>query len=139
MSVFRLKGTAGPVTNETWKLDKQVIIGSDPESEIHVESEAIASRHAELTVGEDQIELKLIAQGGELFLNGIQVNQALLSSGDEIRIGGCRWMLQAPGLRPQKVLTEDAVRQRIRWLPWVVVATVAGLGLAAWWLGYLPF
>lgn len=139
MSTYRLKGTAGPVTNRSWPLENRAIIGGDAGATIHLDSETVASSHAELTVGEGQISLKLIAEGGELFVNGAPVKETLLSSGDEIRIGNCRWMLQAPGLRPQKVLTEDAVRKRNRWLPWVIVGGLAAAGATAWWLGYLPF
>lgn len=139
MAVYRLKGTAGLVTNKSWSLEGEVVIGSDPEAPIHVDAESTAPRHAVLMVAEDQISLKLLAKDGELFLNGAEVEEAMLNSGDEIRVGGCRWMLQAPGLRPQKVLTDEAVRQRTNWIPWVIAGGLTGLGALAWWFGYLPF
>ena len=46
--------------------------------------------------------MKNLANAAETLLNGEVVEQASLASGDEIRIGNCRWVLQAPGLRPQK-------------------------------------
>ena len=33
-------------------------------------------------------------------------------------------MLQAPGLRPDRVLTEEAVGRRRGWIPWAVVAAL---------------
>ena len=139
MAVYRLKGTAGPVTNQSWSLEGEVVIGSDPQATIHVESEAFASQHAALVVEDNQIRLKLLENSEGLFLNGSAIEEAMLSSGDEIRIGNCRWMLQAPGLRPDKVLTDDAVRQRRGWIPWLVAGGLIGLGALAWWLDYLPF
>jgi hypothetical protein len=67
----------------------------------------------------------------------------LLNSGDEIRLGACRWVLQAPGLRPEKVLTEQAVKQRSRLMPWLLVgallAAAAVAATLAWQRGLLPF
>jgi hypothetical protein len=60
-----------------------------------------------------------------------------LSSGDEIQVGSCRWLLQAPGLKPQRVLTAEAVRPRRAVWPWWVSAAGAGLVVAAWKLGWL--
>ncbi|HKJ18906.1 MAG TPA: FHA domain-containing protein [Xanthomonadales bacterium] len=139
MSVYRLKGTAGQVTNKAWPLEQKVVIGSDTGCDIHVESESIAPRHAELEVGEGSISIRALADDAALFLNGAEIRTASLGSGDEIRIGTCRWLLQAPGLRPQKVLTEEAVRRRVNLMPWLIAGGLSALGLLAWWLGYLPF
>jgi hypothetical protein len=139
MTKYRLKGTAGQVTNQTWPLEGKILIGSDPQCAIHVESEATAPQHAEIEVGENRISLRLLGDGGGLFLNGEKIEEASLSSGDEIRIGGCRWLLQAPGLRPERVLTDEAVRRRVNLIPWVIAGGLSALGLLAWWLGYLPF
>lgn len=139
MSLFRLKGTSGPVINESWKLGEHVLIGSDEECDVRVESEAVAPRHAEVEVQGGQVMLRLLEDGAELHLNGQAVTQSPLVSGDEIRIGPCRWLLQAPGLRPERVLTEDAVRHRVRLIPWLIVGGLSALALLAWRLGYLPF
>lgn len=139
MSLFRLKGTSGPVINESWKLGERAVIGSAEECDVRVESESVAPRHAEVEVQDGQVMLRLLEDGGELHLNGQAVTQSPLLSGDEIRIGPCRWLLQAPGLRPERVLTEDAVRHRVRLIPWLIVGGLSALALLAWRLGYLPF
>ena len=70
-------------------------------------------------------------------VNGEAVREASLSSGDEIQIGVCRWLLQAPGLKPQRVLTEVAVRpQRALW-PWLLVIAAGGLAAVAWQYGWI--
>lgn len=139
MSFYRLKGTAGPVINQAWTLEDRTVIGSADECTIRLDSESVAPRHAMLEVGGETIHLQAMEPGAELFLNGQSIENALLNSGDEIRIGSCRWLLQAPGLKPQKVLTEDAVRRRPSLVPWLIGGGVSALGLLAWWLGYLPF
>ena len=139
MSTFRLKGTSGRVINQGWPLEGKVVIGSAEDCEIRVHSESVAPRHAALEVKGGQVTLRLLAEDGELHLNGEPVEQAPLVSGDEIRIGDCRWLLQAPGLKPERVLTETAVRRRVRLLPWVIAGGLSALALLAWRLGYLPF
>lgn len=139
MSLFRLKGASGPVINQSWKLEARAVIGSAQECEIHVDSEAVAPRHAEISIDEGRVNLRLLESGGELYLNGQAVKESPLVSGDEIRVGPCRWLLQAPGLRPERVLTEKAVRRRVSLLPWLIVGGLSLLALLAWRLGFLPF
>lgn len=139
MSTFQLKGTAGAVINQSWPIEERAAIGSSDECEIQVEGEAVAPRHASLELEGGQVTLRLLAGGGELYLNGEPVELAPLVSGDEIRIGSSRWLLQAPGLRPGRVLTETAVRRRVPLLPWLIAGAVSALFLLAWRLGYIPF
>lgn len=139
MSPFRLKGTSGQVINRSWPLEGEVAIGSSEDCEIRIDSESVAPRHAELTVEGGQVTLRLLAEGGSLQLNGEAIDQAPLVSGDEIRIGDCRFLLQAPGLKPERVLTEPATRRRVRLLPWIIVGVLSALALLAWRLGFLPF
>lgn len=139
MSDFRLKGTSGSVINRSWDLEDRMVIGSDENCAIRVESEAVAPRHASVEVEDGQVMLRLLEGGGELYLNGEPVTRAPLISGDEVRIGNCRWLLQAPGLKPERVLTEKVVRRRVRLLPWLIAGAVSALVLLAWRLGYIPF
>jgi hypothetical protein len=83
--------------------------------------------------------LNRLASDAEVLLNGEAVDQASLASGDEIRIANCRWVLQAPGLRPQKVLTGDALKAQRSYLPWLIVGGLIAAALLAWQRGMLPF
>jgi hypothetical protein len=48
-------------------------------------------------------------------------------------------VLQAPGLRPEKVLTSEAVTRKYRWLPWLVVLLLIASATLAWQRGWMPF
>ena len=72
-------------------------------------------------------------------MNGEAVQSASLGSGDEIRIANCRFVLQAPGLRPEKVLTEEAVARRRGWIPWLIAGGLVAAATAAWFAGLLTF
>lgn len=139
MTLYRLKGTSGQVVNQAWNLEEETVIGSDASCDVRVDGETIAPRHAELAIGDSVIHLRLLEDGAQLSVNGENVTEAALVSGDEIRIGTCRWLLQAPGLKPQKVLTETAVRRRRPMWPWWLAGGLSALALLAWRLGYLPF
>jgi hypothetical protein len=139
MSTYRLKGASGAVINQAFNLGPRTSIGSGSDCELRVESEGIAPRHAEIIDENGALILKNIEPSAETLLNGEVVTEALLASGDEIRIANCRWVLQAPGLRPDRVLTGEAVQARHSHLPWLIVTALVAAGALAWYQGWLPF
>ena len=64
------------------------------------------------------------------------LGRADLGGGDEIRIGTQRLILQAPGLRPERVLTDEAARPRRSPWPWLLAAGAAAAAGAGWYLGW---
>jgi hypothetical protein len=140
LSIYRLKGASGPVINQSHTLGKSTTIGRADDCDLRIDAQGAAGRHAEIIEdGQGGLALNHLAEGFETILNGESVKTAALGSGDEIRIANCRWVLQAPGLRPQKVLTEQAVAKRRGWVPWVIVGGLLAAAGAAWYFGLLPF
>ncbi len=140
MSRYRLKGTSGSVINQAFGLSSRLVIGSDAACDIPLQEPNVARQHAEILMDAAGgiVLLNLDAQHQTL-CNGKPVNQRALVPGDEIRIGTCRWLLQAPGLRPQRVLTEDAIRPgRAHW-PWLLALAVVAGAVLVWQRGWLPF
>ena len=138
MQTYRLKGASGKVANQSFGLGPSTVIGSDPDCELVVVGENIAPRHTEIRL-EDNGSLRLIHldKAFETCVNGIAVETTNLGSGDEIRIGSYRWVLQAPGLRPEKVLTVEAVKKRRSHLPWLIALTLIAAAALAWQRGWL--
>ena len=140
MTSYRLKGASGKVAGSTHNLAAVTRIGSAPDCELQLEEAGLAGQQAEIRLESDgSLRLLKLQDGLDILLNGKAVNNTLLNSGDEIRIGTCRWVLQAPGLRPQKVLTEQAVKRRTSWLPWLVPVALLAAAALAWQRGWLPF
>ncbi len=139
MSNFRLKGASGAVINQSFTLEGRTLIGSGEECNLRIVSDEVELRHAEIIEEEGLLTLLNLASPGATLLNGEPVERASLGSGDEIRIANCRWVLQAPGLRPEKVLTQDALRQKRGYLPWLIVAALLASAALAWHRGWLPF
>lgn len=130
MSVYKLKGTSGSVINQSFPFGESVVLGSSADCDIQLDEPGVSARHAEIRLLDtNSLQLKDLGSKTGTLLNGEPVTETLLGSGDEIRIGTCRWMLQAPGLRPERVLTAEAVGKAARRWPRVLIWT--GLAAAA--------
>lgn len=131
---YRLKGASGPVAGLNHELAERTRIGSAGSCELVVDDTKLPAELAEIRLQADgSLRLLKLAEQGEVLLNGQSVSDVLLNSGDEIRAGTCRWVLQAPGLRPEKVLTARAVRPRQSALPWLVVTALLAAAALAWY------
>jgi len=137
-STYRLKGASGAVVNQTWTLGARTVIGRADDCDLRLAEDGVAAHHAEITEHDGALTLARLDPAHEVVLNGQPVERSLLSSGDEIRIANCRFVLQAPGLRPQKVLTPAAALPRRRYLFWLIVAGLLAAAAAAWYAGLLP-
>jgi pSer/pThr/pTyr-binding forkhead associated (FHA) protein len=132
MSHYKLKGTSGSVINQSFPFGESIVLGSSADCDVQLAEPGIASRHAEIRLLDGKsLQLKDLGSDTGTLLNGERVTESLLGSGDEIRIGTCRWMLQAPGLRPERILTSDVVEKRSRRWPRILVWTSLAAAAAA--------
>ena len=140
MQTFRLKGASGKVAGLTFGLAERTLIGRADSCDLRIEDELIAPQHAEIVLQKGYgLRFTHLADGFTSRINGEIVQEAELASGDEIRLGNCRWVVQAPGLRPDKVLTTKAVKVRSPVWPWLIGLALAGAAALAWQSGWLPF
>lgn len=140
MSTYRLKGASGAVINQSFTLGDRTVIGRADDCDLRLEQEGVAPRHAAIILdSEGRLQLQDLDSGAETLLNGEAVRSAQLASGDEIRIANCRFVLQAPGLRPEKVLSLGATRPRRGYLPWLIVGGLLAAAAGAWYAGLLSF
>ncbi len=144
MHPYKLKGTAGSVINRSFPVGDSLLLGSSPECQVQIEEPGVAPRHAEIRLVEGKsLWLKDLGSGLGTLLNGESVGETELGSGDEIRVGTCRLMLQAPGLRPDRILTAEAVGQPVRRWPRILVWTLlllmtATVAVLKWKPAWLP-
>jgi hypothetical protein len=130
--IYRLKAASGPLTGRTFDIGDGLLLGSADDADIR--DPGLASRHA--VIRPDGGGLILEAEG-RVEINGEQVERRGLESGDEIRLGTLRFVLQAPGLKPARVLEPVAPeRSGVGAAGWLVAALVAAAAAAAgwWWL-----
>ncbi len=148
MSLYKLKGSSGSVINQSFPIGETLVLGSSADCDVQINETGIAPHHAEIRLLDNrQLQLKDLGSDAGTLLNGEPVLETFLASGDEIRIGTCRLMLQAPGLRPERVLTDEVVRKTPaiwpRVLAWgLVAATAAAVAVIKfkpeWLAGLLP-
>jgi predicted component of type VI protein secretion system len=139
-SDFRLKGASGKVANQSFALGVKTVIGSSADCELRIEDKNVGPQHAEISLqANGELVLRQLDQAFEVRVNGSPVESVSLASGDEIRVGSCRWVLQAPGLRPEKVLTAAAVKPKRASLPWLIVLLLLASAALAWQRGWLQF
>jgi predicted component of type VI protein secretion system len=121
---FRLKAASGPHTGQSFDLSDNTAIGSSDEADIRIDG--VEKKHARIVFDGETLTLETSA---EAWINGEPASRMPLKSGDEIRFGQHRFVLQAPGLRPPSVLKQVEQRPGINPWTWVVVAAVALAGV----------
>ena len=87
----------GPNAGCRFTLDRPVTaVGRHPNSDIFLEDATVSRRHVEFHCDEDGFRVVDIDSLNGTYVNHRQVRSAVLSSGDEIRIGNFRLMFLAP-------------------------------------------
>lgn len=110
------------------------MLGASAQCDVQIDEPGVSARHAEIClIDGNTLLLKDLESATGTLLNGESVTEIQLGAGDEIRIGTCRWMLQAPGLRPERILTGDVVKKPVRrWsrvLGWGILLTATAMVL----------
>jgi len=139
MTTYRLKGTSGAVVNRAFPLAGRLVVGRAGDCDLCIDHDSVAPHHAEFTVSAaGRVTVRDLGSGLGTRVNGEAVSERSLAGGDEIQLGTSRLMLQAPGLRPERVLgAEPARKSGWRWV-WLVLALLAA-GALVWRFGYLDF
>jgi len=133
MQNYRLKGASSKAANQSIGLEGRIVIGSKTSCDVVIFPDTQDREMAEITFQENgELKLNKLDPDSEVRINGSAVEKAVLSSGDELSIGSYRWVLQAPGLRPQKVLTAEAVKPKRQFLPWLIAVLVLLSLVLAW-------
>ncbi|MEM7054858.1 MAG: FHA domain-containing protein, partial [Pseudomonadota bacterium] len=119
---YRLKAASGVMTGQTFDLDEDTLIGSDAEADIR--SDDLLPRHARIIHEDDTLMLE---SAGQTWVNGQPAGRQPLESGDELRFNTSRFVLQAPGLKPARVLHQPQREPRINWKAGLIAGLIAGI------------
>ena len=77
----------------------------------------------------------MLESAGDTWVNGQPTDHQPPQSGDELRLNTVRFVLQAPGLKPARVLDQVEREPGINWKAGLIAALIALGGAAAiWWL-----
>lgn len=127
---YRLKAASGALTGQTFELGDATTVGSADSADIRIDG--LAPEHARIVARDGGL---VVEAGGETRLNGEPVERQALESGDELQFGPIRFVLQAPGLKPARVLDRVPGRRPAaqRWRLIAALAAAAAAGAWAWW------
>ncbi len=138
MSDYRLKGASGAIFGQIWQLGNETLLGIADDCQVRIDAPEIALRHARIIFLDGQPWIENLAENGVTYVNETAIDQQVLKTGDEIRIGQYRLMLQAPGLRPRRLIKPAVEKQEPRrWIGWVLIALALGGSLTAAWYWFL--
>lgn len=128
---FRLKAASGPNTGKNYPLQENTSIGSAEDADLQLAD--LLERHARIVFDG---EVLMLEPAGDVEVNGEPSARRPLRSGDELRLGEHRFVLQAPGLRPPSVLQDVSPEPARAWLRWAIgLAAVGAAGAAGYyWL-----
>ncbi len=127
---YRLKSASGPLTGQTFDLGESTLLGSAEDADVRLDG--LDAGHARIVRRDGGLVLEA---SGEARVNGETARSAALQSGDEIQLGKSRFVLQAPGLKPARVLDQLQREPGINWKAGLAAGLIAlGGALAAWWL-----
>jgi len=125
---YRLKSASGPQTGQTFDLDESTLLGSGESADVRLEG--LEAEHARIVRRDGGLVLEA---SGAARVNGEAVTSTALQSGDEIQFGTSRFVLQAPGLKPARVLDQVPARRAWGWKWLAAAGLLAAAGAAGWW------
>ncbi|GIL27496.1 FHA domain-containing protein [Actinocatenispora comari] len=99
LAVLLVRG--GPQTGAQFLLDRDVVTaGRHPDGDIFLDDVTVSRRHAEFLRDGTRFSVRDLGSLNGTHLNDERVESAVLSHGDEIRIGKFRLVFIAPAARP---------------------------------------
>lgn len=139
MHKFQLNAASSALLGRSWAIEEETLIGSSERCQVQISADGVSERHAKVLLAEGRLSIEDLHSATGTWVNGERVVQTSLASGDEIRIGPHRLLVQAPGLRPQRLIRPQ-VQQRgsQAWIGWLA-ALLAVLVAAAWYYQLPPF
>jgi hypothetical protein len=95
-----LRGVAGPLFGRSFRFEPSLSLGRSEGADICLDEEGLAPIQLRLHwLGDRCLASAETAEAG-FELNGHSLSQAWVLPGDQLRIGGHRFVLEAPGMRP---------------------------------------
>ncbi len=139
MHEFQLNAASSALMGRSWAIEAETLIGSSEQCHVCISADGVSHRHAKVVLREGRLTIEDLDSETGTWINGERVSKTSLASGDEIRIGPHRLLLQAPGLRPERIIVPEVSQPASHaWLGWLG-ALLAILAIAAWYFRLGPF
>lgn len=93
-----IRALSGALYGRSFTLTEPKVVGRASDCDIRIDDPALAERQAQFELHTDKVVLRALGDSEFTTVNGIPVQDAVLSPGDQIVIDGHRFLLEAPGL-----------------------------------------
>ena len=144
-----LRGVSGPFFGKVVPVNGRLVIGRGEDCDLVLDEPEMSRAHASIEVTEGEIYLRDLGSTNGTFVNGVQVRDATLFSGDQIAFDRNRFLIEAPGMpvrradarpaseprpqQPQVTQTMRAIRADTP-APPVIESKPAPSSQGVWWL-----
>lgn len=105
---WRFRGTSAEVEGRDYPIARHMVIGRDPSADIVISKPQISRRHAEIEVLGEHLSLRDLGSTNGTYVNGAQVSEAILSSGDIVRFDLVEFEVLGPDADPELTLSRVA-------------------------------
>lgn len=92
-----LRGLAGNYFGKVIPIGDGLTVGRDAKNAVILDDPSIAPEHVRIDAPDGGIWLRSLAASDNVFVNGVAVKETILFSGDQLRFGQDRFLLEAPG------------------------------------------
>lgn len=93
-----LRGVSGPYFGKVLAIPGRLVIGRGSDCDLVLDEPEMSRRHAMVEVTAAGIYLRDMGSANGTFVNGVQVRDAVLFSGDQIAFDRNRFLIEAPGM-----------------------------------------
>ena len=145
-----LRGVSGPFFGKVVPIHGRLVIGRGDDCGLVLDEPEMSRAHASIEVTEGEIYLRDLGSTNGTFVNGVQVRDATLYSGDQIAFDRNRFLIEAPGMpvrradarpgaaepraQPQVTQTMRAIRAEAPAAPPVESKPAPSGSQGVWWL-----
>ncbi|EKD52363.1 MAG: hypothetical protein ACD_62C00045G0008 [uncultured bacterium] len=91
-SVYYLKLVGGEHEQKEFPLKENIAIGRSPSSDIVLKAPKVSRQHAAINMYNNQYIIIDLKSSNGVYVNGTKIDECVLNSGDEISIGGYRFI-----------------------------------------------
>lgn len=93
-----LRGVSGPYFGKVVPIQGRITIGRGSECDLVLDEPEMSRAHATIEVTASEIYLRDLGSANGTFVNGVQVKDAALYTGDQLAFDRNRFLIEAPGM-----------------------------------------
>jgi pSer/pThr/pTyr-binding forkhead associated (FHA) protein len=97
-----LRGVSGPLFGKIVAIQGRLVIGRGEDCDLVLDEPEMSRKHAMIEINQTEIYLRDLGSANGTFVNGVQVRDAQLHTGDQLAFDRNRFLVEAPGMPQRK-------------------------------------